>query len=247
MNRIILLKIAVVFAHARNSILIKMIEEVEQILIGSLFGDGSLERNKSESKGIRKTKPVGIRFKERHSMKQKEYLLWKKEILSKMFAIKKYFSENAITIYSNVSPLLEEYHSHFYPSGKGYKVFNLLMLNKLKPLGLAIWYMDDGHFNKRSYSSEIACDTKNAEIIKSWFNEKYNMDVKISLSEGPLGISAKIIFNKEDTKRFFRMIFYFIHPSMKYKIKRTKEDMSVIRGYGRNYQRRKSKSDKQRL
>ena len=216
---------------------------IEQVLIGSLFGDGGLERNRSTSKGIKKVKPVGIRFKERHNIRQKEYLLWKKEILSKILTIKEYYSkkERAIVIYSNVSPLFKKYHFYFYPSGKGHKVFDLYMLNKLKPLGLAIWYMDDGHFDKRNYNFTLSCNNNSLDLLKSWFKEKYNMKGNIYF-----GKEAKIHFNKKDTKSFFKIISPFIYPTMKYKIKRTKIEINKARRYARNYQRGRAKSDKQK-
>ena len=53
-----------------------MNNEVKQVLFGSLMGDGCLPK---ESKG------VNIRFSEKHSFKQKDYLLWKKNIFEREF------------------------------------------------------------------------------------------------------------------------------------------------------------------
>jgi len=216
----------------------KLSNKVEQVIIGSLLGDGYLNK----SKGIR-TNP---RFIEGHSIKQKDYLLWKKGILSQTFCMKDY-SQNIcdkrnqknyhkIFIYSNTSPLLMEYYNSFYPFGK--KIFSIKMLNKLQPLGLTIWYMDDGHFCKNGCSSEIAFNTEsiNPEILKEWFKKTFNIIGRIR--EERVGKGVRILFKKEETKKLFRIIQQFIHPTMRYKIRITKEDILIIKRKRRDYNQR---------
>ena len=224
----------------------KLPEEVEQVLLGSLFGDGSLERRKPRGKGIIKKRWIGPRFREVHSINQKEYLLWKKEILSQTFIIKNYTiftrKEKETSICSLNSPLLEKYYSYFYPTGKGKKIFTLEMLNKLKPLGLAIWYMDDGNFDKVSYRASVAVPKRYSKMIKKWLKNSYNLNSKIYLSK--ITTSSRILFNVEDTKKLFRIIHPYIHPSMKYKIKRTKEELLIIRRKQRIYQQNPKRKEK---
>lgn len=204
----------------------KIPEEIEQVLLGSLFGDGSLKKPLND-----------VKFTETHSIKQKDYLLWKKDILSNLFIFSErlYKRKNSqeIIICSHQSELLNSYFSSFYPEGKGHKVCSLEMLNRLKPLGLAIWYMDDGCFIKRSFFSCIAIHKKNAQIIKDWFFNKYNLEASIKIHKNNNG--AEIIFNKENTLKLFRLIHSYIHPSMKYKIRRTKEEYLLIKKKHRDY------------
>ena len=47
-------------------------EDVKQVLLGSLLGDGSLEINKGGKNAF---------YREIHSSKQKDYLLWKNQFL----------------------------------------------------------------------------------------------------------------------------------------------------------------------
>lgn len=49
--------------------------KVEQIILGSMFGDAFLKKYKSSN----------VAFIETHSIKQKDYLLWKKELLEESF------------------------------------------------------------------------------------------------------------------------------------------------------------------
>lgn len=220
----------------------QLLPEMEQFILGSLLGDAGLERNKSKSKGINRSKGVGLRFKERHSIKQKEYLLWKKDILSKGISMKKEYFTNgdSITIYSKVLHIFEKFYLLFYPSGKGYKTFNLEVLNKLNPLGLAIWYMDDGSFSKKSHSFFIHCDRRNIYLIKEWFEKGFlKIKGKMYFGKGEgYENSCKIGFNKKDTIKFFEIIEKFIHCSMRYKIEITHKERLKINEYAREYRKR---------
>lgn len=201
-------------------------EDVEQVLLGSLFGDGGLRK---QSKG------KNIEFRETHSIKQKDYLLWKKALLSQTFIITSYFYSlkdkrnghiyKGLEIRSCVNPLLTNYYSNFYPKGK--KLISLEMLNKLKPLGLAVWYMDDGSYEKKGNNAIIASNKQNIEIIQRWFKEIQGIGGFIYKSR--TSNSATIRFNVKDTKKLFRIIHSYIHPSMKYKIKRTREEYLIIK------------------
>ena len=200
-------------------------EDVEQVLLGSMFGDGWL---------VKRCKNSIPKFAEGHSIKQKAYLLWKKEVLNKEFVMKSKIHKNGqIHIHSLISPKLKEYYPYFYPTGKGRKVFTLEMLNKLKPLGLAVWYMDDGCFMKASSFSIIALHKQNKEIVKRWFKTTFNINSRVQNLNKSNGV--QIILNKENTRKFFRIIHSYIHPSMRYKIKRTREELLTIRRKNREY------------
>ena len=222
----------------------KLPEQVEQVLLGSLLGDGSLCKNKSMSKGVYKTQSIGIHFIEEHSINQENYLLWKKEILSQVFVIKRFDRRKNVYIYSTNSPLFNEYYNYFYPLGKGHKIFTLKMLNKLKPLGLAVWYMDDGCFLK-TRSSSIALHKQNGKIVEKWFKETLNFNVKSYTRK--FGNGAEIILNKRDTRKFFRIIHPYIHPSMKYKIKITRADLIKIINYKKRYHQKYREKNRKRL
>ena len=229
----------------------KLPEEVEQVLLGSLFGDAFLRKNKSKSKGIVKNlKKIGVSFKETHCIKQKDYLLWKKEILLKSFIFGKDYNRDdkkghyGYTISSLTSPLLDEYYPYFYPTGKGRKVFTLEMLNKLKPFGLAVWYMDDGTFDKDVYRASIAFPKKYREMIKTWLEKTYSLFSTIHINNTG---SVSLRFNKKNTKKFFRIIHSYIHPSMKYKVKRTREEYLILKQNKKRYNKKYREENKQYL
>lgn len=213
-------------------------EDVEQVLLGSMFGDGSL---------YKPNKSGGVLFRETHCLKQKDYLLWKKEVLSKVLIMKeRYYSYtkkykngkekeiNEIRITSLISPLLEKYYTQFYPICT-HKIYSIEMLNKLKLLGLSVWYMDDGCFNKRSYNASIALNRENVEFIKKWLKKKFDLDGNLNKHNKNNLNYFNLVFNKENTKKFFRIIHPYIRPSMNYKIKITREEELTIKRKQKEY------------
>ena len=209
-------------------------QEAEQIIIGSLFGDGCLTRNNER---------CGLRFRERHSLKQKEYLLWKKSISEKYFKVKYYEDYNSCTIYTSVSYKFNYYHKYFYPLGKGFKESPREMLDKLQPLGLAIWYMDDGDYNKKSKHINISIDIKNFDNIKKWFLDKYSINAKLSVTNHKNGLSSgRIRFNVKDSKRIIDMIKPYIHKSMEYKVRITDDEKQKYKKLRSDY----AKNNKER-
>jgi len=87
-----------------------------------------------------------------HGPKQKEYLLWKMEILKQIqnssyrvverdkLVKGKFYKTHEII--STIHPVFTKYYNQFYRGHK--KIITRKILDKLTPIGLAIWYMDDG-------------------------------------------------------------------------------------------------------
>jgi len=115
--------------------------EQEEVLIGSLLGDGCL-------KGISEKTAL---YTETHGPSQYAYLDWKAEILGP-FALSVYptmkrvgdkeFPGRGFT--THASTVLRPYYDMFYPAPSRKKVFPVDLSKRLTPLALAVWYMDDG-------------------------------------------------------------------------------------------------------
>jgi len=124
------------------------------ILLGSLLGDGSLWKPKPQTI-IRKGKKYickvnSYMFEEQHTEKQKDYLLWKADMLypyAKVDMVKRPFGNvYRLKIRSNISDsmkkMLNELHRMFYPNGIKVLPKNInLFMNKLV---FAVWFFDDG-------------------------------------------------------------------------------------------------------
>lgn len=118
-------------------------EREEQILIGTLLGDGHLELNGGNT-----------RLKVDHCERHKDLVLWKHRELrtiacgeprrlvvfdSRTGRSYKHFRFETRTIVD-----LNPYRKLFYPDGKKCVPSDISKM-LTTPLGLAVWYMDDGH------------------------------------------------------------------------------------------------------
>jgi len=112
----------------------------EELLIGSLLGDGHMDA----------PSPLSARFSEGHSLKQKGYTDWKADLLGEYVSSryeatkheggKVYKSWNLQTVSTTH---LRPFYDLFYKTGK--RVFPASLPEKMTPFALAVWYMDDGH------------------------------------------------------------------------------------------------------
>jgi len=106
----------------------------EEVLIGSILGDGYLELNGNN-----------CRFQVQHSFKQKEYVDWKWSIFNGFVKSKpKQVGKGDYRFRTINSHVFTSYHAIFYPDGKT-KIIPKMIANLLvHPLSLATFYMDDG-------------------------------------------------------------------------------------------------------
>jgi len=170
----------------------------------------------------------------RHCEKQKDYIEWKRTLIEKVIApINKnqiQFSKNgkdgkfsAYNIRTKNFKFLKLYRKILY---KPKKVLNRKMLNKLTPLGVFIWYLDDGGLSRRkllngTYSiHEIMLNTgfqrEENQIIIDYFKEVW----EINFSQVKNNSVYRLRCGKIEGEKFLN-IFKEYHkevPSMSYKI-----------------------------
>lgn len=201
----------------------KLSKKQKQLLIALLIGDGSISNN--------------YVFKLSHSEKQREYLEWKIKLLNKYGiknnGIKEYISTcgyniNKKVLYSQLSiiPTIKALRRTIYIPKK---IINRKLLNWLDPLGISIWYMDDGCINintskQRSsiqHTIKIATcvDEKTANIIINYFIDVWNVKFR-KFHEGSNTFSIASS-SEEDCKKFISIVKPYIEevPSLLYKIR----------------------------
>lgn len=172
----------------------------KQVLFGSLLGDCSLI---SSGKNCY--------YEETHSIRQKDYLIWKNNFL-KIFngytKFKVYKSSKSSKMYKSFLlktlsfPILYNYYKEFYQHGR--KVINKNILDQLRELGLTIWYLDDGHvtpeglirFSTDGYTYEEHL------LIKKWFEEKWSVFPRIGKRNRKY---YYLLFNKRDSNRLLEI------------------------------------------
>lgn len=175
-------------------------QDVEQVLIGSLLGDGHISKK-------------SCRFEEIHSTKQLPYLKWKANILSKHFGgvirsrVIRSRDKKEVRYRSKVHPHFASLRVLWYPNGK--KVIPEGALEQLDSLGLSIWYQDDGsyqYYNKKCYIAVFPF-TNQLTQIKSYFE---SLGFQVS-------IGKYVQFSPTQTNHFLKLIAPYALPCMRYK------------------------------
>ena len=201
----------------------KLSKEQKSLLIGMLIGDGTISNN--------------FVFKLSHSELQREYLEWKVDLLNKYGfknnGIKEYTSKCGYNIGKNVlysqisiNPTIKALRRTVYTPKK---TITRKLLNWLNPLGLAIWYMDDGciNINTSKQRSSIqhtiriaACEKEEtAKIIVDYFREVW--DIKFRLFKEGKNTFSIASSTEQDCYKFIKIIKPYVEqvPSLLYKIR----------------------------
>jgi hypothetical protein len=195
-------------------------EDRKQVFFGSVFGDGSLRNGNA----------INFYFEEGHSIKQKDYLEWKIKFLKIFNAkLKKRVSKNyklnrsykQIFLKTSCFPTLTKFYNIFYPNNK--KTIPIDVLNQLNELGLAVWYLDDGHVTTPESLITLSTDGytyKENTLIQKFFKEKWNICPKIGKRNGKYHY---LLFNARDSKKLlsiFKRVFeeHNVPESMFYKL-----------------------------
>lgn len=209
----------------------KFNKDSRNLLISLLLGDGTISNN--------------YVFKLSHGYKQKEYLEWKIKLLNeygiKNNGLKEYVSNKGyntgdIVYYSQLSviPFIKLLRRIIYKPKKNYS--NRKLLNRLNALGLAIWYMDDGHINIRKTKDKIhgfyikiaTCLSKqDNQIIIDYFKDVWNISF-YQFKEGKETYS--LCCGTQEGIKFIEIIKPYVEscPSMLYKIQ---YDLSQRKNY----------------
>jgi hypothetical protein len=89
---------------------------------------------------------------------------------------------------------------------------------KLKALGLAIWFMDDGSYNNNRYFLHTNCfDIKSLHLLQKVLKHNFNINTSLNkCREGQYTIYIKAV----SRQIFTDLISPYICESMKYKIQR---------------------------
>lgn len=189
-----------------------------EILVGSMLGDGCISQHH-----------IGInscRYIETHSIDQIEYSLWKynefDNFISSSYRIinnfktKSYGTKETIIFNTILNKEFVKFKNMFYEKNKKKVPQNISSI--LSPLGLAVWYMDDGSLDKttkRARISTYAFLNKDVNLLTNCLKNNFNLNANIIESKKGNIIS----FNKIETLKLFYIVKDHIHKSMSYKIK----------------------------
>lgn len=186
---------------------IKLTQKQKECMFGGLLGDTNLHMN---------PKNISPWGKIEHSLKQKEYLKYKKEIFNNISNDIKYssrFDKRTNKIYYscrfnfNANPALLEFYNSFYNIKKDVPKD----LSLLTPQAISIWFMDDGSKSNKTYIlcthsfSKKGCNRLISKLLE--------YDIETTLQK-----SNAIYIRYKSQKHFKKLIEPYIIDSMKYKL-----------------------------
>lgn len=187
-------------------------DEQKQVIVGSLMGDGRLLKN-----GFNWSFRVG------HCTAQLALVEWKSNILGDWITPRGIDFElkmgkhgfHTITTYTHSE--FSSLQPFFYPVPPK-KVISLETLSLIEPMGLSVWFMDDGsHLTKkrgvRIHTSGFSFDEN--YLIRDWFLDRWGIVVRVGKISG--GYPVITIYGDESDK-FISIIKPWILPCMFYKI-----------------------------
>lgn len=191
-------------------------KERRAILAGLMLGDGGRTKNN---------------FYIGHSMKQKDYALFKSDLLQKITGKEVNIRERTNKLgYSNIRvepkliPLTKRLVRELWKNGE--KKISRNFLNFLSLESIAIWFMDDGSksFKKRNgkvHAVEVTLNTylskEDNEIIIHYFKEVWGIKWGLNKSKS----HYRLRMGTREARKFFKLISPYIIPSMQYKINLT--------------------------
>jgi len=149
---------------------LELTHEEIQILTGSFLGDGSAEVYLNRAS-----------YRANHGYVQKEYVDWLHQKLHRLIKRTPWVSRNggwgtySYSLQTRGHKKIKELSDLLYKNNK--KTITKEYLDLLDPLGLTIWFMDDGS-ESGSLSTHSFSKDEN-EIISEWFINKWGVDNKV--------------------------------------------------------------------
>lgn len=191
-----------------------MNDNIKQVILGSLLGDGYLTKIAYGAKNSR--------LQIAHSFKQLDYLKWKKnffdlENLAGKLQYKRIYDDRYIpgyiddyrfrTLSNNIFTI---YRNLFYVNNK--KIIHKDSVSELDELGLAIWFMDDAHKATSGYQFNTQCFTKlEVEFLIEMMENNFDIKCNYQSFDNIMYVPARYVC------RFNSIVYPYVPISMRYK------------------------------
>lgn len=188
---------------AREARKISFSKSQQMLLIGSLLGDGYLDKT-----------TCGYSLRIHHGIAQKEYVDFKYQQIKSFVNSAPKSSRKAYYFRTISHPELIPLRNHFYLKQK--KVLPKEFLEeKLDSFGLAIWIMDDGAADKRQLRINTQCFTLSENIwLSNVLQAKFGIASTLNVDKG----KYRLRIRNSSMNLLKQMILPFIIPSMLYKL-----------------------------
>lgn len=197
----------------------ELTQRQQGILNGMLLGDAYLQPTGSNN----------ARLRLEHSLKQQAYVNWKYEELISLFPSEPALLERIhpesrrmyqyLRLQSYASPVFGMLRRKFYDA-EGKKILPLELEEILaSSLTIAVWYMDDGYYDKRDKSAHIylqAFATQEITRLINAFGEIYGIECKAYCR--PDRNACQLNFRNSNKDALVSLVKPHLIESMRYKI-----------------------------
>lgn len=181
-------------------------------------------------------------IKVRHCLAQEDYARWKRDLIRKHVRVTECYpvDNNGYGAWewrTRTCRFLKLYHRVLYPQGIKNKA-NRKILDKLTPLGLAIWYMDDGGLSQKKAPSGIVkandlmlnthLTQADNQIIIDYFVETWGIQFTQVKNRGWYRLRC----GTAEARKFISIVRPYVEqvPSMAHKLKLKSPDIRTARG-----------------
>ena len=185
---------------------LSLTEEQKEIIDGTIMGDGHFT-----SSG---------QLDVAHCLKQYSYIYWMNSKLNSISTGLKRTSQNKYRFKTKALNYIKDLYKLLYDNKV--KRVNLDFLNRLTPLGLSIWFSDDGYLDNDS--NYVLCthgfSDNDKNLICQYFEEKWGIITKIKKMHSKRYAKTYYAnsFDHENATKLSQLIKYHMVPSMLYKL-----------------------------
>lgn len=194
---------------------LKLNDFQRSLITGLLLGDGHLE---TQNKGRT------YRLKVEHCLEQKDYLKWlhdhfKNWVRNGIYQKKKSNGKIYVGFNTYSHGALRFYAQQFYGNKK--KKIPKMIGKILDPIGIAIWFMDDGSWKSKNHNTYIihtlGFNKKDLEIIQKVFLQKFGIKTSLHRQKRKY---LRLYILSESSKDFKKLIYPYVNifSSMKKKL-----------------------------
>jgi len=187
-----------------------------EVLIGTILGDGCLERN-----------GCNVRLRIDHSVRQRSFVEWKfaqfKELHPLEPRLVNRIDSRTGQVHTNYrfvtrnSSALNSYFEFFYDELQGKRIPNWIADLLTSPLSLAVWYMDDGGRRRdcrSGYLNTNAYRVIDVELLRACLMANFDVATRLHFAAG----HPRIYIPVASFKSFCDVIEPYVISDMRYKL-----------------------------
>lgn len=199
-------------------------KEFKGAVIGMVLGDGSLSKPRTAKQGSHLI--IG------HSKKQEGYALYKAEILKWLTAVTvaeydsnypkdKDIKLKTTRVTTRNHPMYSKLRERFYYQDR--KTVTEHLMKMLTPMGIALWYQDDGCFAYHGGYQEVYLNTQGFnlaenELMSRHLQKRFGLQIRVNRAQGKYYC---LRLRRKDRQKFIDLVSPFISECMKYKVEIT--------------------------